>query len=172
MLTVSEEAIRIHDTGRTGGETGDYYYLFFVQTARIGALTGYGRYREAVTELQGLLARAEATANRTAVLQATLIRGVCEIALDATHESRPRLDAERSELPRHGIGILHVLHLIAVMRVAAYTFDFDWALGVMDQLWEPCMRSPLRQGAVLRSFFTFLSRATFAQSLRSARPAW
>jgi len=96
------------------------------------------------------LLHADATANRTAVLQATSVHTVSELAADRGAESRPRLDRERDELPRQGIGILHMLHLTAVIRAACQTFELDWALDVIGQMWEPCFQSPLRHGRMLR----------------------
>ncbi|MET0389506.1 MAG: protein kinase [Polyangiales bacterium] len=158
VLNTAEAADAHYQSGRVGGERGDYYYLFVIQTARIGALQIFGHYRRAESFLREVLARALATANRTAMLQATLVRTQSELYRDYAHESRPRLDREREELPKHGIGILHMLHLTAVLRAAALTFDFDWAFAVMDQLWERCMQSPLRHGSLLR-YFMHSSRA-------------
>jgi tRNA A-37 threonylcarbamoyl transferase component Bud32/tetratricopeptide (TPR) repeat protein len=150
VLETSALANRHYETQRTGDERGDYYYLFAVQTARIGALEIFGQYKQADAELRQLLARAESTANVTAMLSATLARTMCEQALDRAHEAQPRLDRERQQLPSQGIGILHVLHLVAVMRVAAHTGQFDWAFVVMDSLWEACLTSPMRHGRMLR----------------------
>jgi hypothetical protein len=149
VLTASEVANRLHDARGTKGETGDYYYLFTVQTARIGALLIFGRYTQAERELRDVLARAEATANRTAILQVTTMRSMVEQGFDRASESRPRLDREREELPR-GIGLLHMTHLIAVLRTACYTFDFDWAFASIEQYWDRCLHSPLRHGTLLR----------------------
>jgi eukaryotic-like serine/threonine-protein kinase len=149
-LLSSEQVNSLYETQRTGGEHGDYYYWFAVQTARIGALQLRGRHTQASLELRELLSRAEATANRTALLQATLVRANYEQVQDRAAESRPRLDRERQQLPSYGIGVLHLLHLAAVLRAGCVTYDFDWALGVLDELWEPCMRSPLRHGRMLR----------------------
>jgi hypothetical protein len=149
VLTASEVANRLHDARGTKSETGDYYYLFTVQTARIGALLIFGRYTQAERELRDMLARAEATANRTAILQVTAMRSMVEQGFDRASESRPRLDREREELPR-GIGLLHMSHLIAVLRTACYTFDFDWAFASIEQYWHRCLHSPLRHGTMLR----------------------
>jgi len=150
VLEASDEANRTYETQRTGGEQGDYYYLFAVHAARIGALQYFGRYKQADLELRELLARADATANRTAVLQASLLRACSDLALNLAAEAQPRLDRERDELPQMGIGILHLLHLVAVMSIACSTFEFDWAFGVIDRFWMPVRSSPLRHGRALR----------------------
>jgi hypothetical protein len=150
VLAAADMADQIHDTQRTGGEQGDYYYLFAVHTARIGALQVLGHHKEADQKLREFLVRANATANRTAVLQATLVRAVGEQVLDRVSESKSRLDAEREELPKLGIGILHLLHLAAVIRSATASPEFDWALDVIDRYWDRCLKSPLRHGRVLR----------------------
>lgn len=151
-VRVSEAALQVYQTERGGGEQGDYYYLFALLTARMGALQVLGRFREAERELGEVLTRAAATGNRTAVLQVSFVRVAIEQALDQGHASRPRLDRERHELPEQGIGVLHVLHLIAVLWTAGLTGEYAWARSVMELYWERCLHSPVRHGRVLRNF--------------------
>lgn len=155
VVAASDEANQIHLTHRSGSEHGDYYYLFAVQSARMGALQILGQHAQVDAELRDFLARAEETTNRAAVLQVTLVTTIVEEALDRSARSRARLDRERAELPRHGIGILHILHLCAVMWAACGTGEFDWAFEVVNEYWRPFLKSPVRRSRVLASILHF-----------------
>jgi len=41
------------------------------------------------------------------------------------------------------------------MRTAAHTGQFEWAFKVIEQMWGPCVRSPLYQGRLMRFLLHF-----------------
>jgi hypothetical protein len=132
-----------------GGELGGgYFFMFVVRVARIGALQFLGRHIEAAEEVRSLLGDADATHNRCAALQATTVRTVVEQAEDGCRESRARLDAERTELPS-GTSVLHMLHLLAVIRAGCVTGDHDWASACYAELKPKLAASPLWHSAYL-----------------------
>lgn len=145
----SYAAEEIYATRSAGGPYGDYLYMFAVQTVRIGCLQNLGRFDTAHAELRELLVNAHATDNRTAILQVTLVTTTREQIEDLCVSTRARLDRERNELPQGGVGILHVLHTVAVMRSACFTHDFDWAFGVIDAFWPGYQRSLTARSAYL-----------------------
>jgi hypothetical protein len=128
---------------------GDYYYMYAVHAARLTALNALGRHSEAREELASYLARANATGNRTAVLQATLSRTFVERVTDNCATSRARLDAERPELPKAGFGVLHVAHLIATMHAACATGDYAWALDRLAEDWPTFLRATIHRTAYI-----------------------
>jgi serine/threonine protein kinase len=148
VLEPSYAADRIYETRVSGGVLGDYYYMFAVHIARVGALQSLGHHTRATEELRGYLERARATDNRAAILHATLPRTTSEQMIEQCAHSRARLDAERAEHPREGVGIIRVCHMIAVMRAACTTRDFDWALAQSDD-WQAYLRSPIHRSAYL-----------------------
>jgi hypothetical protein len=56
-----------------------------------------------------------------------------------------RLDRQREQLPRIGFGILHVLHMIAVLRIGCATGKHDWALSGTRDHWLSFQRSVVRR---------------------------
>jgi serine/threonine protein kinase len=154
-------AEEIYETRSAGGDQGDYYYMFSVRAVRIGALQNLGHHITAATELRENLSLANATENRTAVLQLTFAKTAVEQVLDRCLSSRARLDRERLELPRGGIGPLHVLHMAAVLRAACMNREHDWALGVVGEFWPAYEQSPLQRSA----YFAYLIHVNRARLL-------
>jgi tRNA A-37 threonylcarbamoyl transferase component Bud32 len=160
VLEPAYAADRIYETRVSGGALGDYYYMFAVHVARLGALQNLGRHARANEELRGYLERARSTDNRAAILHVSLPRTTSEQVIDQCAHSRARLDAERTELPREGVGIIRVCHTIAVMRAACATGDFAWALAHDDD-WQAYLRAPIRRSAYLAA----LAHSTHARLL-------
>jgi hypothetical protein len=174
VLEPAYAADEIYETRSSGGEAGDYYYMFAVHTVRIGALQHLGRHTDANVELRALLANAIATDNRTAMLQVTLSSTITEQVTDRCASSRERLDREQAELPRGEVGVLHVLHMAAAMRAAAFTGEYDWALGILDKFWSGYLDSTIRHSAqlafLLRSNRACLMLNRFVASGRQGDP--
>jgi eukaryotic-like serine/threonine-protein kinase len=143
------QADELYDKKSAFDDTGDYYHMYGVRTVRVGALQGLGRHKEAIPALQDLIAHARATDNVTTILQISPCVGIMEQVLDDYASARERLDWERARLPRGDTGILHVMHMTAVLRAATLTRDFDWAQKTLDALWAGFERSPVRRSAYL-----------------------
>jgi hypothetical protein len=144
-----------------GGAHGDYYYLFIVRMTLISALQSLGRLLEARTWLREHVARARETDNRCAVLQVSVNRVVDEQALDQCAGTRARLDAEYAELPKGDLAVLSAGHLLAVMRAACTTRDYEWAFQRVAELWQPYVSSLLHRS----SFTAILQHTTHARLL-------
>ncbi|HKP62663.1 MAG TPA: protein kinase [Polyangiales bacterium] len=127
----------------------DYYRRFVVASVRIGARLTLGQVREASRELHEFVREAEATDNSALLLTLTLNRAYAERADGLESSSRARLDAHALELPKHRFGILHVLHMSAVMYVASENDDFAWADSHTERLWSQWLRSPIRGSGFL-----------------------
>jgi hypothetical protein len=161
-LAPTYEVERLLNTNSgNAGLHGDYYYVFSVQMVRISALQGLGRLLEARQALREHLARARSTDNLVAALQVSANRVVDEQALDQNAGSRAWLDVEYSKLPQGKLSILHVGHMLAVMRAACSTRDYAWAFERMAALWEPYQRSIIHRSA----FVAVLAHATHARLL-------
>jgi hypothetical protein len=125
----------------------DYYRRFIVASVRIGARVSMGEMREASREVNEFVRQAHATDNRALLLTMTLNRALCERAESVS--SRARLDAHALDLPTHRFGILHVLHMAAVMFVTCASLDFAWADSHTERLWQQWLRSPIRGSGYL-----------------------
>lgn len=159
-LEPSYKADELFEKGSTYDDTGDYYHMASVRTARVGALQGLGRHKEAIAELRELNAHARATGNLTTQLQISSCMAIMEQVVRSCAGSRARLELERTYLPSGETGMLHVLHLAAVLRVAAITSEFDWAQKTLDELWPGFETSPVRRSAYL-SYIVYANLARF-----------
>ena len=153
-------ADEIYETKSAFDDTGDYYHMYAVRTVRVAALQGLGRHVEAIKELRELIANAQATDNLTTILQISASVTSMEQVLERCAHSRERLDWERERLPKGEIGILHVMHLVGVLRSAATTHDFEWGQSVLDAMWPGYERSPVRRSAYL-SYVLHVNLARF-----------
>jgi serine/threonine protein kinase len=151
VIEPANEADELYEQKSAGGEHGDYYYMFMARAARLGALQALGRHVQGMNELRELLSHARATDNRTAVLQVTLGSTWMEQVLERCASSRARLDRERAELPQAGVGVLHALHMSAVLRAACMTGEYDWADAVVARFWQGWCESPVQQSAYLKN---------------------
>jgi hypothetical protein len=143
------------------GEHGDYYYMFTVRMVQISSLQSLGRLLDARRVLQEHVASARATDNVAAILQVSMNRAIDEQALDMCAGSRARLDEEYSKLPKGDFGVLTLAHLLAVMRAACATRDFDWAFARLAEFWQPYKRSIVHRSA----FVACLAHSTHARLL-------
>jgi hypothetical protein len=125
----------------------DYYRRIVIASVRIGARVSMGEMREASREVNEFVRQAHATDNRALLLTMTLNRALCERAESVS--SRARLDAHALDLPTHRFGILHVLHMAAVMFVTCASLDFAWADSHTERLWQQWLRSPIRGSGYL-----------------------
>jgi hypothetical protein len=53
------------------------------------------------------------------------------------------------------------MHLIGVLRAAAFTHEFDWGQGVLDALWPGYEKSPVRRSA----YISYVLHVTLARFL-------
>jgi len=140
---------------------GDYYYIFTTRMVRITALQGMGRLIEARQALDEHLALARSTDNVLATLQVTMNRTVDEQARDMCAGTRARLDAEYNLIPKSNFSLLTAAHVLAVMRAACATREFDWAFERVDLFWKPYLRSLVHRSA----FLAVLAHGTHARLL-------
>jgi tetratricopeptide (TPR) repeat protein len=160
MLEPSAQAFELYEKGSTYDDTGDYYHMFSLRALRVGALQGLGRHKEAIAELRELNGHARATGNLTTLLQITSCVTTMEQVLESCAGSRERLEQERAVLPVGETGVLHVLHIAAVLRAAAMTGDFDWAQQSLDDMWPGFERSLVRRSAYL-AYVVYVNLARF-----------
>jgi serine/threonine protein kinase/tetratricopeptide (TPR) repeat protein len=153
-------ADEIYETRSTFDDTGDYYHVYAVRTVRVAALQGLGRHADAMRELRELIANARDTGNLTTILQISANVTSMEQLVDQCAHSRKRLDWERERLPKGEVGFLHIMHLIGVLRAAAFTQDFEWGQRVLDELWPGFERSPVHRSAYL-SYVLHVTLARF-----------
>jgi serine/threonine protein kinase len=129
--------------------SADYYLRFAIVSARIGALYTLGDQRKFRAELAAVLEEARATDNRTALLQLSLNETVLDELDGQPARSLARLEQQFRELPRGRFGILHLLHMAAVMRVASATQKYAWASKLFEPNWQQYRRSLLRRVPLL-----------------------
>jgi hypothetical protein len=141
------EALRASQS--TSDELGDYFYMFVLRTAHITGLQFLGRFSEAAEVLRKVLDDADATSNRCAALQATAVRTNLDQVERCCSDSRARLDAERSELPTKSLSVLHLLHVLSVLRTACMTREYDWAFAIYAEFKPKYEASPLKRSAYL-----------------------
>jgi tetratricopeptide (TPR) repeat protein len=140
-LELSKEAERYYNMHRGAEEPGEYYLRSTLRTTRVGALFQLGRFRDARKELQETVEAARAADSRTILLQLSLVIALDDIAQNEPQRSRERLNRERAQLPAQGFGALHLVHMIAVMRVACALGDYAWARDIVDVMWPRFQRS-------------------------------
>jgi hypothetical protein len=160
VLEPSRAAQELYANRSSRDDLGDYFYMFVVRTAYVSALQFLGRHREAAGEVRQLIEDANATNNRCAALQTTLACTAVEQAENGCRDSRARLDREFDELPS-STGVLHMLHLLAVIRAACTMGDLAWALARHAELAPRIEASPLRHSA----FLIYLLRSYHARLL-------
>jgi len=84
------------------------------------------------------------------------------------------LDADRKELPA-GFGPLHLLHMVAVMRVACAQQDFAWGNAVIKEMWPRFERSIVKRSILSLLVYSlharmFLNEHVLTRSSRDPRP--
>jgi hypothetical protein len=140
--------------------SADYYLRFAIVSARIGALYTLGDQWKFRAELAAVLEEARATDNRTALLQLSLNETVLDEIDAQPGRSLARLEQQSRELPRGRFGILHLLHMAAVMRAASSTREYAWASKLTEQDWHRYRRSPFSRVPLL-AFGVHSCRARF-----------
>jgi eukaryotic-like serine/threonine-protein kinase len=145
VLAPSYEAERLFraDSG------SDYYRRFAAVSARIGSLYLLGDHRRFLKEFQAALQEARATENTGAELHLLLNHTVADSVEGHPERSKARLEHQRTQLPKARFGLLHALHLAAVMRATIDTFDFAWGDTYCDEVWPLYERSPIRRTAFM-----------------------
>ena len=145
VLAPSYEAERIF----RASSSADYYMRFAIVSARIGALYTLGDQWRFKAELGAALEEARATDNRTALLQLTMNETVADELDGHPERSLERLEQQFLELPRGRFGILHMLHMGAVMRLASATGQYTWAAKFSEPEWLRYRRSPVSRVPLL-----------------------
>jgi serine/threonine protein kinase/tetratricopeptide (TPR) repeat protein len=156
VLEPSYEAERIF----RASSSADYYMRFAIVSARIGALYTLGDQWKFKAELSEVLEEARETDNRTALLQLTMNETVAEELDGQPERSIKRLEQQYRELPRGRFGIMHLLHMGAVMRVASATGEYAWAAEFSEPEWQRYRRSPVSRVPLL-AFGIHTVRARF-----------
>ena len=123
-----------------------YYKRNAVAATRAAVLYHLGRYPEFSDAVNATLREAYATNNRSTLLQFAFTQTLVEELQDQPQLSRPRLDAQRNELPQRAFGVLHILHMGAVVHVAAVTRDYTWAQACLDTYWDQFIASIFNRG--------------------------
>jgi hypothetical protein len=149
VLEPLQEAGRLFRSDSQEDPGGNYARRFGVASMRISTLQFLGEYAQCAGELRSLLAEAIATDNRGLSLRLTRNQTLAEQVAGQAAQSRARLDAQRSELPRDCFGFLHVVHLVSVMSTACWTLDYDWANAYLEHAWSEFLQSPARDAAYL-----------------------
>jgi hypothetical protein len=149
VVEYSEAFERSCRAASRGGDEGEYYHRFSVLSARITALFVLGRHRQATEELQYLLNEARATENISALLTLSALRTRAEVAAGRPQDGVARLELEHAQLPRHQFGLLHIYHMISVLRVGCATGDHAWALRWAQPNWERFQQSIFKRRGML-----------------------
>jgi hypothetical protein len=149
VLEPAGEALRSYNDDTRGDEYGEYYHSFTAITARISALLVLGDYTTFTSELRDCLERAAATENHSMLLHLTVHQTLAEQLLGQAQQSRARLEKEREALPTKRFGVLHVMHMCAVMTAASGTGDYAWARELVDTWWSRYQSSVVRRSAYL-----------------------
>jgi eukaryotic-like serine/threonine-protein kinase len=143
------EAIELCTRGehllRTASGDSEYHYRFTLAAARIVALLELRHFKRGDTELQIVLKEAVATENINAELHLCFAQAWVDSNADRARVAIARLDRQREQLPRLGFGLLHVLHMIAVLRTGCATGEHDWALDSTRAHWSAFQRSLVRR---------------------------
>jgi tetratricopeptide (TPR) repeat protein len=149
VLEPAAHAERLFRQDSQDDPTGNYHMRFLVRSVRAGALHYCGRYAEFVGELQTLLDEAAAIDNRAVLLQMTYSETLAEQITGRAARSRARLDKQRKELPDNCFGVVHVLHLVAVMSDACWSGDYAPVRDYIEAAWAGFERSAVRRAAYL-----------------------
>mgnify|MGYP003546843975 FL=1 len=171
LVEISQRAERMFQAHAqvSGQLPAEYYHRFAVNAARIGALFQLGQFQRAGQELRIALQEARNTENRTAQLHLTMVVGMDEIALGRAAHARARLDTERPQLPQSGFGPLHLLHMVAVVRVGCALGDHAWVNQVLARMWPTFERSFLRHGVLAQLAYGAHARLLINQHVRDRR---
>jgi tetratricopeptide (TPR) repeat protein len=148
-LGPAEQAVRSYKEETRGDEHGEYYHSFTAVVVRISALAALGDYDAFVSELQDCAERARATENNSVRLHLSVHQTLAEHLAGQAQLSIARLEQERSCLPKKRFGVLHALHMCAVMAAGSATSEYSWARGLVDEWWPRYVKSVVHRSAYL-----------------------
>jgi serine/threonine protein kinase len=148
-LGPAEEAVRSYKEDTRGDEHGEYYHSFTAVVVRISALAALGDYDAFVSELQDCTERARFTENHSVRLHLSLHQTLAEQLSGQAQLSIARLDEERTSLPKKRFGVLHAMHMCAVMTAACATSEYAWAQALIGEWWPRYMKSVVHRSAYL-----------------------
>jgi eukaryotic-like serine/threonine-protein kinase len=144
-----EESIELCARGehllRTASDDSEYNHRFTLMAIRIGSLCELGQFRRADAELQVYLREAAATANINAELHISNSQAWSDTNAGRAQAAVLRLDRQLEQLPR-GFGMLHVLHMISVLRIGCATGEHAWAFDKTRAHWQTFQRSVVKRG--------------------------
>jgi hypothetical protein len=166
-LAPAEEAVRSYKADTRGDEHGEYYHSFTAVAVRISALAALGDYPEFIAELQDVMERARVTENHSSMLHMTVHQTLAEHVLGQAQASLPRLEQERALLPKKRFGVLHAMHMCAVMAAANSTGDYDWARALVEEWWPRYTKSVVHRSA----YMGILAHSEHARMLLNERVA-
>jgi len=167
VIEPAYEAERLLRTLANDNDDSSYYLRQATVSARIGAFFALGQYRRFLDELRVAVEDARATDNRAALLQLALNETVADEIQGRPEDALIRLQQQREQLPTGRFAILHLLHMVAVGRIACRTERYEWGVPLFEADWERYLRSPVRHSAVLAS----LAHSTHARLLLNSHLA-
>jgi len=130
---------------RTASGDSEYHHRFTLTAARVGALLETCQFQRAEAALHTHLSEAAATENISAELHVCFVQSWLDSIADRSQAAIARLDRQREQLPRRSFGILHTLHMAAVLRIGCVTGEFEWALNTTREHWQMLQRSVMRR---------------------------
>jgi hypothetical protein len=101
------------------------------------------------------------------MLHMTVHQTLADHVLGQAQASLPRLEQERALLPKKRFGVLHAMHMCAVMTAANSTGDFDWARALVEEWWPRYTKSVVHRSA----YMGILAHAEHARMLLNERVA-
>jgi tetratricopeptide (TPR) repeat protein len=166
-LAPAEEAVRLYKADTRGDEHGEYYHSFTAIAVRISALAALGDYTGFMGELQDCMERARVTENHSMMLHMAVHQTLADQLNGQAQLAIARLDQERALLPKKRFGVLHAMHMCAVMAAACATGEYAWARALVDEWWPRYTKSVVHRSAYLG----ILAHAEHARMLLNERVA-
>ncbi|MET0387593.1 MAG: protein kinase [Polyangiales bacterium] len=155
---------------RTASADAEYHHRFTLAAARIGALMDLHETERAEAELEIYLREADATENINAKLHVCYIQTWRDLLADRAHAAKARLDHQRTQLPRVGFGMLHVLHMAAVLRTGCATGELDWALESTRDHWDAFQGSVVKRSEIFCVYgYATHARLVLCRAVRSGQ---
>jgi hypothetical protein len=149
VVVHAQEAERLYRDDAQGDAQAEYYHLFTVMAARLTSLLLMGDYTRLLADVDSGLEKARATDNLSMPQHLAWAEAVADALRGRAPLAQKRLDEQRAQLPQGRLGVLHVVHMNAVMTTACASDDFAWARGAIDDMWKAYRRSPVHASAHL-----------------------
>jgi hypothetical protein len=130
---------------------GWYFQSLSLLAVRTGALAALGEYTQLCSEVSRALREIRDTDNRGALLQMASIESIVDDVAGHPERAVARLNEQRDMLPEGRVGMLHALHLIAMLVTACATERFELGLDYLRTRWPAYVRSPAYRVATFRS---------------------